>query len=255
MNNGQPLANMRIVVTRAEEQSGSVATMLSQLGAHVLLVPTIRIEAAELSPDNSLRISNFRDYDAIIFTSINSVKKFFPHVKALQNFPERPFVVSIGKKTAEALEEAGLAPDLISGKSNTQDLLKSLGNSDWGGKKVLIPTGNLSSTEIADFVKSRGGIADEVVVYNTLPNDAIGPELRNEVASGQFDVIVFYSPSQVKNFIYIFGAGVLAGKRIAVIGPTTKKAVERHDLQAAVIPDNSTTEDLVSTLVEYEKNR
>jgi len=66
-------------------------------------------------------------------------------------------------------------------------------------------------------------------------------------------LIVLYSPSQVKNFIKIFGADILKGKQIAVIGPTTKKAVEHYGLDVAIMPDNSTTEDLMATLLEHEK--
>lgn len=253
-----PLATFRthkrIVVTRAEEQSETITLMLEQLGATVLVVPTIKIELAELPPESIERISKFYDYDVAIFTSLNAVKYFFGRVNPVKGSSGKPFIVAIGKKTAEALKEFGIVPGFVPGKFNSEELMKSLGNFEWNHKKVLIPTGNLSSGEITDSVKSHGGVAEAVVVYNTKPNDSINDGLKRDIASGKFDMIIFFSPSQVKNFLNIFGAGVLKGKQIAVIGPTTQKAVEHHGLKVDVVPENSTTEDLIASIVEHEKN-
>ncbi|MCL4540558.1 MAG: uroporphyrinogen-III synthase, partial [Bacteroidetes bacterium] len=43
-------------------------------------------------------------------------------------------------------------------------------------------------------IKAHGGTVEEVVVYNTLPNDSIDGQLKGEVKSGKFDAIVFFQP-------------------------------------------------------------
>lgn len=248
-----PLLNKRIVVTRAEEQSESIISLLKQTRATVIAAPTIRIVPAGLSPEDELRIFSFYEYDVVVFPSANSVRNFFPKLVVDRQQRTKPYIIAIGKKTAEAISEFGFAADFIPGKFTTDDLMKSLSGFEWKAKRVLIPVGNLSSDEIAEFIESNGAVADEVVVYETLPNDLIDETTKFEIGSGQFDIIIFYSPSQVRNFVGIFGVEILKNKQIAVIGPTTRKAVEHYGLDVAVMPDDSTTEDLIKSLLEHEK--
>jgi len=254
MNSSLPLANRRIVVTRAEEQSESIASELSRHGANVILVPTVRIIPAELSDEEELHISSFRDYDVIIFSSANAARNFFHHLPTEKLTVKKPFIVAIGKKTADAISEFGFKADFIPGKSTSEELIGELAGLDWHEKRVLQPAGNLSGDEIAEFVESNGGLLDKVVVYNTVPNDSIDANVQEQIRAGQFDIVVFYSPSQVKAFLRVFGSEVLRGKEIAVIGPTTKKSAESHGLSVDIVPANSTTEDLVTSLIEHENN-
>jgi len=247
------LLNRRIVLTRPEDQSESIASQLKKAGATVLLVPTIKIIPAELLPEGKFRISSFYGYDFVIFPSANSVKYSFKQIVVDKHSAAKPYIVAIGKRTAEALAVIGFNADFIPGKFTSEELIKSLSKFEWKEKKVLIPIGNLSNGELADFVKSKGALADQVIVYETTPNDSIDETMKSEIRLGRFDMIIFYSPSQVKNFIDIFGSNVLKTKPIVVIGPTTKKAVERHGFEVAIVPGNSTTEDLMKSLFEYEK--
>lgn len=248
-----PLDHKRIVVTRAEEQSDSFVSELERLGAHVLCVPMIKIEPARVSAEDAARITGFQTYDVAIFTSVNAVRNIRPYADMKRGVDGRPFVVAIGKKTAESIRESGVAPDFVPDKFNSAELMKSLDNFDWNGKRVLIPKGSLSGSDIACYVALHGGTADEVVVYNTLPTDSIDEELRSRIVPGEFDAVVFFSPSQIKNFLSAFGASVLRGKEIAVIGPTTRKAAENLGLKVDVVPENSTLEGLIASMVEHEK--
>ncbi len=248
------LLNKRIVITRAEEQSENIASMLRKAGAIVLLVPTIRIVPADLSSEDNSRISSFYKYDVLIFSSTNAVKYVFSRVVISKDSLLKPYIIAVGKKTAEAIADFGFSADFIPGKFNSEEMIKSLASFEWKEKRVLIPVGNLSNDELADFVKSKGAFADKVVVYKTLPNDSIDDAIKAEIRSAKFDLIIFYSPSQVKHFVSIFGVDILKKKQIAVIGPTTKKTVEHYGLDVDIIPDNSTTGDLIASLVEHEKN-
>lgn len=247
------MSRKRIVVTRTEDQSESVAATLKALGAAVLVVPTIRIEPVEPTREEVKRISAYCEYDIVIFTSYNCVKNFFHHAPARDPGGKRPVIVAIGKKTAEALSDIKLEPDIVPSKFSSDELIKGIANLDWRGRKVLIPRGSISGNEIKEFVESSGGIADEVIVYRTVINRLLDPELKDEIASGKFDTVAFFSPSQARNFVSIFGPDVLEGKEIAAIGPTTRNAIEEMGLHVDVIPGNATTEELIASLIEHEK--
>lgn len=253
MNPRLPLSGKRIVVTRSDEQSGGFVESLELLGASVLVVPTIKIEAASPSPEDLDRIRSFEEYDIMIFTSLNCVSGFLRIVGTIDRTSKMPNVIAIGRSTGKRLTENGIPVGFIPGKFSSAGMLEELETFYWKNKKVLIPTGNLSGNEIPDFVKSHGGFPDHIVVYITLPNDSLDPGLKSEVSAGNFNTVTFFSPSQVKNFVRIFGCSVLTGKKIAVIGPTTEKAAEAEGLHVDLIPSKSTTEDLIESLVEHAK--
>lgn len=253
MNSGDlSLSGKRIIVTRAGDQCEEIVANLKSKGATVLKLPMIKIIPAVLSTENEKRISEYYNYDVMIFTSANSVRNLFQRIVVRDQF-NKVRIVAIGKKTSEALLKFGVKPDSIPGKSTSEELMKSLANFDWGRKRVLIPVGNLSNREITAVIESNGGIVDQIVVYETMLNDSFDYTMKEEVRSGQFDMVIFYSPSQVKNFVNIFGVEILKSKKIATIGPTTKNAVERFGLDVEIVPDNSTTEDLIASLVEHER--
>ncbi len=252
MNSDLPLSHKRVVVTRSEDQSDLLVAELQRFGADVISVPTIRIEPAALSSEDTRRLSEFHRYDVVIFTSVNAVR----HAGAFSGMRKtdgRPFVMAVGTKTADALTESGLQADFVPEKFTSADLISSLGSFDWKGKIVLVPKGSLSGSDLAESVRSLGGVVEEVVVYQTLPNNAIERNIKEKIFSGEFDAVVFYSPSQLKNFLNIFGKAVLDGKEIAVIGPVTRKAAEKFGLSVDVVPENSTTESLVASMVGHEK--
>ncbi|MCL5267559.1 MAG: uroporphyrinogen-III synthase [Bacteroidetes bacterium] len=244
----------RIVVTRTEEQSASLASEMTRLGAIVMVVPVIKIEPATLSGGDRSVLNGFHDYDFAVFTSVNAVINFFRVFNPDTTVRRRPAIIAVGSKTESAIQEFGFTPDFVPEKFNSKELLKSMGTLNLKGRRVLIPKGNLSGSEIAEFVRTNGGFPDEIVVYRTVPNESIDERLKKEISSGQFDTAVFFSPSQVKNFLNIFGVSVLKGKQIAAIGPTTKKAAEQLGLTVDVVPENSTTEELIVSLLEHEEN-
>lgn len=243
----------RIVVTRTEEQSASVASGLEELGAEVLIVPTIRIVPAEVSEADRAVLNRFHEYDYAFFTSVNAVTNFFRIFSPDSSRRHRPVIVAIGSKTRSTIQEFGFNADIVPEKFHAGELLNSLASVDLRGKRALVPKGNLSNSEIADFVRANGGSVDEVVVYMTMPNDSLDESVKREIRSGRFDTIVFFSPSQVKNFLSVFGKSVLGGKQIAAIGPTTKKAAERQGLVVDVVPENSTIEELITSLLDHEE--
>src|SRR2546428_1957863 len=73
----RPLSGKRIVVTRTRKQASALSNKLRTLGAHVVELPTIRIE-----PPGDLRgfaelVQDAHVYDWIVFTSANGVEAFF----------------------------------------------------------------------------------------------------------------------------------------------------------------------------------
>jgi len=97
-----------------------------------------------------------------------------------------------------------------------------------------------------------------VPVYQNCPadNDKVG--LRQELENGTVDMITFTSSSTVRNFLDMLGAEnqeelktLLAGAKIAAIGPITAKTAEDSGLKIDVQPEDHTIADMIDAIVNY----
>ena len=112
----RPLFGKRIIVTRAREQASDFKAALSDLGADCIEFPTIEIAPPPSWEPLDTAVRNLSTYDWAIFTSVNGVKFFLERLKACRlDVRELKGVrlAAIGPRTAEALEDTGLTPDLV----------------------------------------------------------------------------------------------------------------------------------------------
>src|SRR5690606_23058688 len=72
----RPLFGKRIVVTRTLEQAGELTDALEALGAQVLQVPTLRIEAPDDPEAIDRAAASVADYNWIVFQSANAATRF-----------------------------------------------------------------------------------------------------------------------------------------------------------------------------------
>ena len=75
----RPLFGQRVVVTRSRDQASQLSRKLSELGAEVLEIPTIRIEAPTNREALVDALLELNAYDWLVFTSPNGVTKFFEY--------------------------------------------------------------------------------------------------------------------------------------------------------------------------------
>ena len=70
----RPLLGKRIVVTRTRKQASVLSNKLRALGAHVIELPTIRIEPPSNLREFAELVQDAHEYDWIVFTSANGVE-------------------------------------------------------------------------------------------------------------------------------------------------------------------------------------
>src|SRR5207248_3546793 len=73
----RPLLGKRIVVTRTRKQTSVLSNKLRAVGAHVIELPTIRLEAPSNLREFAELVQDAHGYDWIVFTSVNGVEAFF----------------------------------------------------------------------------------------------------------------------------------------------------------------------------------
>ncbi len=257
---GRPLAGKTVVVTRPREQAASLAEPLAALGAHVLLVPTIRVVPRAVD-DQIVRVvvSDLDDYRLIVFTSANAVRVFlgyFTELGASRSALADTAIAAVGPATASALEQEGIHCDVVAEDAIQEGLLASLARSETplGGALVLIPRAREARNVLPDALRAAGARVNVLPIYETVSVEALGaPSEQIEAA----DFITFTSGSTVRRFAALMnasGAGRplgarLSGARLCSIGPVTSEALHQCGLLVSVEAVEHTSSGLVAAIV------
>src|SRR5215467_716967 len=124
-----PLQGWRIAITRAQEQSHSINSKLTDLGATVVNLPTIEIAPPSSWAEIDSAIEGLPAYDWLIFTSTNGVDFFFRRFEELKRTNALPAglkVCAVGPATAERLSKIGIRVDLVPAENRGEGLLKAV---------------------------------------------------------------------------------------------------------------------------------
>ena len=243
---------MKVLITRPLIQSESFGKALLSAGFEPIYFPVIEIRAIENNAELDTAIKNLAKYDWIVFTSVNAVEVFFKQGQP-QGSPVR--IAAIGPKTADALRKNNIEPDFIPEEYVAEAILPGLG--DLRGKWVLLPRAEIARQELPKAILKAGGIAHEIVVYQTLPAE-VDVDGLNALRSG-VDVVTFTSASTVENFVAVIRQNKLDllnlpnNPLFACIGPITEQAAREEGISNLVVAKEYTTEGLIDVISNLEK--
>ena len=252
----RPFFGQRIVITRTREQASQLSRQLSELGAEVLEIPTIRIEAPDDRQSLVEAMTGIGEYDWIIFTSPNGVAHFFDYffksfedVRALGGTR----IAAVGPATAAKLRELHLKVDLMPEEYLTNKIAAAFKNyQDIENLKVLLLRAQVANPELVGALEAMGAIVDDVSVYKTVAEteDLTGAAAR--LMEEGADWITFTSSSTVQNFHARFDLPALLKKfprmKTASIGPETSKALRALALEPNIEARTHTIDGLVKAL-------
>ena len=184
-----PLNGKRIIITRPEGRGDELALKLRDLGAEVILMPTIKTKIIHGSLDD-VKLSG---YDWIGFTSVTGVNALFEllsetgrDIREIGNAK----ISAIGSATKDALNLHGLKvdymPEIFDGFHMAEGLSK------FGGKILMFRSEN-GTPEINSVFMKYGIEAENICIYRT---DYVKLYKVPELA----DIIIFTSSSTVKGF-------------------------------------------------------
>jgi uroporphyrinogen III methyltransferase / synthase len=283
----KPLQGLRVLVTRAEEQADSFATLLQEQGATT-------IERAFSKLDQALKERN--QYDWIIFASHNAVKFTLQRLNALGLPPQALNccqLASIGAATSSSLNEAGLTvafqPTVYVAESLASELPQQ---TKLAGKRILWPKTNIGRLLIAEELEAAGAKVDIAIAYESgLPanKEQLGLELVGLLKDKAIDVITLASAQTARNLGLAIELGLqlhpeaelmsqgaqtapamadhkkklalakedlLASVKIAAIGPITASAAEQSLGRVDLVAKDHTLKGLATLLasLKFEQN-
>lgn len=246
------LEGVRIVVTRAAHQAEELAQPLRELGAEVLLLPTIAIGPPSNPGPLRLAAAKANEYDWIIFTSANALNRFvselpFPVAQCAAR------IAAVGAATRRAAERQGFNVSLTPEEYVAESLLAAFEPIDLKDRRILLPSAALTRDLIPDELRKRGAQVDVVEAYrNVIPEDAAerAPAIFREPYPHW---VTFASPSAVENLVKIAGPEVLANVKIASIGPITSQAIRKFALTVTAEANPHTVAGMVQQIAEHPR--
>ena len=205
----------------------------SRFDVELVFRPFIKVEGLTSKEFRQQKV-NISDYTAIVFTSRHAIDNFFKLAKELRvTIPEdlKYFCITETislyiqkyvqyRKRKVFFGDTGKIEDLVSlmVKHKTE--------------RYLVPMSDVHNDSLSNMLDSKKLNHRECVMYRTVSNDFT----EEEVATFDYDMLVFFSPAGVNSLIKNFPNFDQGKIAIATFGPSTAKAVRdaglRLDLEA-----------------------
>jgi uroporphyrinogen III methyltransferase/synthase len=254
----RPLFGRRVVVTRRSEQAGGFAQRLTELGADVLEIPTIKITQPKETDAIVDALLGLNAYDWLVFTSMNGVTAFFDiFFRRFQDMRDIGGVriAAVGPATAAKLRElhlqVDLTPDEFTGKKIAAAFAKfqSIEN-----LKMCLLRAEVANPDLPKALEELGAIVDDIAIYKTVAETEDPAGSGAALLESGADWVTFTSGSTVEHFHARFDLPKLLKKfpqmKLASIGPETSKAIRTLGLEPALEAKEHTTDDLIAALLK-----
>jgi uroporphyrinogen-III synthase len=146
------------------------------------------------------------------------------------------------------LREIGLRPGLRAAVPTTDGIIAALSEEDLAGRRIGLQLPPDAPSRLADFLSEAGALPDPVAPYVYVPD--ADPQaitgLIDAMSRGEVDAIAFTSAPQVTRLFEAAADGMqdrlqaaLRKTPIAAIGPVVAGELQRHGLEAAIMPRDS----------------
>lgn len=259
----RPLLGKRIMVTRTREQASDLVMQLEELGADCVEFATIALEPPDSWEALDQATDDMTRFDWLLFTSINAIQFFFQRLFA-RKLDARALagvkIAAVGVATAAELQKYGLKADLIPATEFTgEGLAATLLEQGVGGARFLLPRALKANEALPNILRQAGAEVTVVPVYQNVRPQGQEEALRQEFLDQAIDMVTFTSSSTFTNFMYMLNPkdeadlkGILAGVKIASIGPVTGKAIIKKGLTIDVQPPkNYSISTMVSAITDF----
>lgn len=196
-------------------------------------------------------LSQLSHYDWLLLTSQNAILQIAKYLKKL---PPQLKVAVVGPKTKVLAEQRGWVAATPTKSEGSQGLIEFFQNQEMKGKKILFPQSNIGRNEVVRALKKMGAAVTVVEAYQTLPSKVASEYLLKILQRG-LDGVLFFSPSQVKQFFDFIQPHFSLLQRVAFLpfGKTTAMALQHLKIKPAFIPSESNEEVLLAETKKYFK--
>jgi uroporphyrinogen III methyltransferase/synthase len=258
----QSLAQLRVLVTRAEHQSTSFADKLRSLGASVIEMPLLRITPPAAWQKVDEAIANLHRYSWLIFASANAADHFFNRAAQQgSSLPAGISIAAVGPATAAAVLAHGHQIRYQPSTFTALTFVQNFPDVDrLEGARILCPQGDTARQIIAAGLTDAGALVDTVICYRVqLPADAqsVSIRLQQLLRDKGIDVLTLASSQTARNLQQLAQMNADEQSRLAellhaiatvTIGPETTATVRALGFQRIEQADPHTSDGMVAVV-------
>jgi len=230
--------------------------MAEAAGYEAVQLAAIEIrESADLDALRALA-GTLHTYDLAVFISANAVTHGLDYILARRDWPAHVKIATVGASSAAALQEYGLAPDLVpTHRFNSEALLALDELQDIHGKRVVILRGNGGREHLHYALRARGAEVDYVEVYRRACPE-IDPQLmRALLQHGVLDVVTVTSNETLQNLFAMAGEdGQPLLRALPLVVVSERQAQLARELgfeHAAMVAENAGDAALIEALKKF----
>jgi uroporphyrinogen III methyltransferase/synthase len=257
-----PLRDRTVVVAASPEKGETLKGELERMGATVLLARVSLIQAVEDTAPLDAALREVDQYRWVLFTSVHAVQFFcrrmadlgLEHLRA-----ELKGVCAIGPATAARLTELRFRVSLVPDEFVSEGVLHALARVHGGmenlrGVRILLPRAREGRDLLPRELLAAGALVDVAPCYESVPYQ-LDEETRRQITGRPPDLLVFTSPSNVRNFVdawgEIPGREILVSSTVAALGPVTSAAVLSYGKKADILPEANTIASLLDAIRRF----
>ena len=251
----RPLFGKTVLVTRPRDQAAPMAQRLTDLGARVLLQPTIEISPPDDFENVDRAIDQLSEYDLVAFSSRNGVDWFLRRMQE-RGCDARRFAAAkigaIGPATVEALGEWRLMADYQPDEYRAEALAKVLSDQA-AGKRVLLVRASRGREVLAETLCAAGADVEQVIAYSSRDIREADETVLSELRKGRVDWVTVTSSAIARSAVQLLGPRDTWGRaRVAAISPLTAETLVEDGCQADAVATEYTTEGVIEAILRAE---
>lgn len=250
----RPLFGMTVLVTRPRHQADSLSERLAELGARVLVQPTIEISPCRDFGPVDDALDRLSEFDWLVFSSANGVQHLLQRLfflgrdlRALGGVK----LAAIGPGTAEVLASwhlnADVVPDEFRAESLAEKLVPLVAN-----RHVLLARASRGREVLAERLQQAGAHVSQVVVYESTDVQSLDPQVQTAFSEGQVDWVTMTS-SAIANAAAKLLTLNLAQTKIASISPITSGTLRSLGYEPTAEATEYTMKGVVDAILEAER--
>lgn len=177
--------------------------LIRALGGAVYHFPLIDIRPPKHPAALLSQLERLAQTDLAIFVSPTAVEQAFRHLPA---WPAHLPAAGVGQGSARALRQAGISRIIVPEDGNDSEALLALPQlQSVSGKRVMLFRGEGGRTLIADSLRTRGALVEEIECYRRVMPQADVEGLLRAHAGHAFDAIVLTSREGLAHFLQLLG--------------------------------------------------
>jgi len=247
------LTGVGVLVTRAAHQSAPLCRLIESHGGQAITFPALEIRGPEHPETVKSQLAQLDQFDIAIFISPNAVSQSLALLQDKTALAKLK-IAAVGKSTAHALAQAGLAVD-ISPKErfDSEALLEMQALRNVNNQKIIIFRGNGGRSLLGDTLQQRGATVAYIEVYQRCKPSASASKLL-EIWPKSIHIVTATSIDILNNLASMLGAEGLQQLRstpLIVVSARMQAAVKKLGCENILLAERADDQSILSTLCNW----